>query len=56
MFLEEKLGLAYHHGEIRTSALSLLQISEQLKSGRITAEDAADAIAEVTNIIINKGV
>ena len=56
LFLEEKLGLAHHHGEVRASALSLLQISERLKSGRITAEDAADAIAEATNIIINKGV
>ena len=55
LFLEEKLGLANHYGEIRASALSLLRISEELKSGEITAESAADAISEATNIII-KGV
>ena len=56
LFLEEKLGLANHHGEIRASALSLLRIAAQLKSGDITVEDAAAAIAEATNTIINKGV
>ena len=56
LFLEEKLGLANHHGEIRASAHSLLRIAEQLKSGEITAKNAADAICEATNTIINKGV
>jgi predicted DNA-binding protein YlxM (UPF0122 family) len=56
LFLEEKLGLATHHGEIRSSALSLLSVAEQLRNGEITAESAANAIAEATNTIMNKGV
>ncbi len=56
LFLEQKLGLAHHHGEIRASALSLLDIANQLRSGEITAAGAADAITEATNTIVSKGV
>ncbi len=51
IFLEQKLGLAKHHGETRDAAQMLLGIAKRLKSNKISAEEAADAIAAAANTI-----
>ena len=56
LFLEEKLGLADAHKEIRAAAKSLTLISEKLKSGELSPTVAAEKIDATANLIVNKGV
>ena len=49
VFFEQRLGLAKHHGEIRDAAQALLGIAQRLKSDKISAKEAADAIAAAAN-------
>ena len=56
LFLEERLGLAYHHGEIGEAAKSLSLIAERLKRGDISGADASEQIDAVVNLIVNKGI
>ena len=55
-FLEEKLGLAQRHGEIKDAAQELIGIAEKLKRNEISPEDASEKIVMAANTIINKGV
>lgn len=56
LFLEERLGLAYHHGEIGEAARELSLVAQQLKDGKISSEDAAEKIGVLANLIVNKGI
>ena len=56
LFLEERLGLAYHHGEIKEAAKDLSLVAQHLKSGDISAADAAEKIGTLANLIVNKGI
>ena len=56
LFLEEKLGLADAHKEIRAAAMSLSLLSKKLREGEVSIEDAAQKIDAAANLIVNKGV
>ena len=56
LFLEERLGLAYHHGEIGKAAKNLSLLAEHLKNGEISPADAAERIDALANLIVSKGV
>ncbi len=51
LFLEEKLGLAQRHGEIKEAARALLGVAQSLKKGEISPADASEAIAAAADTI-----